>query len=81
LRDLPAGTVLRSYDIKRALMVRKGQTATMTLGQGQGFQVTVRVEAQRDGHMGEQIRLKNPDSGRLLSGVVTGPNAVRGLPN
>ena len=81
IRDLPAGTVLRSYDIKRALMVRKGQTALLTLGQGSGFQVTVRVEAQQDGYMGEQIRLKNTESGRLLSGVVTGPNAVRGLQN
>jgi len=41
----------------------------------------VGVEAQQDGHMGEQIRLKNTESGRLLSGVVTGPNAVRALQN
>ena len=80
-RDIPLGTVLRSYDIKRTLMVRKGQTAVMTVGQGTGFQVTVSVEAQQDGHMGEQIRLKNTESGRLLSGVVTGPNAVRSLKN
>lgn len=81
IRDLPAGTVLRSYDIKRSLMVRKGQTALMTVGQGAGFQITVRLEAQQDGYLGEQIRLRNPESGRLLSGVVTGPNAVRGLQN
>jgi flagella basal body P-ring formation protein FlgA len=81
IRDLPAGTVLRSYDIKRSLMVRKGQTALMTVGQSSGFQITVRLEAQQDGYLGEQIRLKNPESGRLLSGVVTGPNAVRGLQN
>lgn len=80
-RDLPAGTALRSYDIRRTLLVRKGQTALLTVGQGSGFQVTVRVEAMQDGFMGEQIRLKNTESGRLLSGVVTGPNAVRGLQN
>lgn len=81
IRDIPAGTVLRSYDIKRSLMVKKGQTALMTLGLAQGLQVSVRVEAQQDGHIGEQIRLKNTESGRLLSGVVTGPNAVRGIQN
>lgn len=81
IRDLPAGTVLRSYDIKRTLLVKKGQTALLTVGQGAGFQVTVRVEAQQDGYFGEQVRLKNTESGRLLSGVVTGPNAVRGLQN
>jgi flagella basal body P-ring formation protein FlgA len=81
MRDIPAGTVLRSYDIKRALMVKKGQNAMLTVGQGSGFVVRVGVEAQQDGHMGEQIRLKNTESGRLLSGVVTGPNAVRALQN
>jgi flagella basal body P-ring formation protein FlgA len=81
MRDIPAGTVLRSYDFKRALMVKKGQNAMLTVGQGSGFMVRVGVEAQQDGHMGEQIRLKNTESGRLLSGVVTGPNAVRALQN
>lgn len=80
-RDLPPGTALRSYDIKRALLVRKGQNAMLTVGQNTGFVVSVKVEAMQDGHLGEQIRLKNTESGRLLSGVVTGPNAVRGLVN
>jgi flagella basal body P-ring formation protein FlgA len=79
VRDLPAGTVLRSYDIRRSLMVRKGQSAMLTVGQNGSFQITVRVEAQQDGHLGEQIRLKNPESGRLISGVVTGPNSLKGL--
>jgi flagella basal body P-ring formation protein FlgA len=79
IRDIPAGTVLRSYDIKRTLLVRKGQAALLTVGPGSGFQITVRVEAQQDGHLGEQIRLKNTESGRLISGVVTGPNALKGL--
>jgi len=39
----------------------------------------VRVQAEQDGYKGEQIRLKNTESGRLISGVVTGPNALRGL--
>ena len=79
VRDIPAGTVLRSYDIKRSLMVKRGQSALLTVGQGAGFQVTVRVEAEQDGYLGEQIRLKNSESGRLISGVVTGPNTLKGL--
>lgn len=79
IRDISGGTVLRSYDIKRSLMVRRGQSALLTVGQGAGFQITVRVEAEQDGYLGEQIRLKNPESGRLISGVVTGPNALKGL--
>jgi flagella basal body P-ring formation protein FlgA len=79
VRDIPAGVALRSYDIKRSLMVRKGQLAMLTVGQGGGFQITVKVQAEQDGHLGEQIRLKNTESGRLISGVVTGPNALKGL--
>ncbi len=79
VRDVPAGVALRSYDIKRAILVKKGQMALLTVGQGAGFQISVRVEAQQDGTLGEQIRLKNAESGRFLTGVVTGPNALKGL--
>jgi flagella basal body P-ring formation protein FlgA len=37
------------------------------------------MEAMQDGRMGEQVKLKNPDSGKQVSGVVTGPNAAKGL--
>jgi len=79
VRDITAGQVLRSSDIRRAVLVKQGQSALMSVGQNSNFQITIRVEALQDGRMGEQIRLKNPDSGRLLTGTVTGPNAVRGL--
>lgn len=79
VRDIPAGTPLRSYDVRRAVLVKQGQLVMLTIGQGSGFAIVARVEALQDGRMGDQIRLKNPDSGRLLSGVVTGPNAAKGL--
>jgi len=79
VRDVPAGQVLRSSDIRRAVLVKQGQSALMSVGQNDSFRITVRVEALQDGRMGEQIRLKNPDSGRLITGTVTGPNTVRGL--
>ena len=79
IRDIQPGVPLRSYDVRRAVLVKQGQSVLLTVGQGSGFSITARVEALQDGKMGEQIRLKNPDSGRLLSGVVTGPNAARGL--
>ena len=79
VRDIPAGTALRSSDVRRALLVKQGQLVMLTIGQGSGFAIVARVEALQDGRLGDQIRLKNPESGRLLSGVVTGPNAARGL--
>jgi len=79
VRDVPAGVPLRSHDVRRALLVKMGQSVILTISQGSGFSITARVEALQDGRIGDQVRLRNPDSGRILSGVVTGPNTVRGL--
>jgi len=78
VRDVTAGTPLRSHDVRRAVLVKQGQSVLLTVTQGNGFSITARVDALQDGKMGDQIRLKNPESGRILSGVVTGPNTARG---
>jgi flagella basal body P-ring formation protein FlgA len=52
---------------------------TVAVGEGKGFVITVKAEAQQDGLLGDQIRLKNPESGRSLTAVVTGVNMARGL--
>lgn len=79
VRELPAGVPLRSYDLRRAVLIKMGQTVLLTVGQEGGFSITARVEAMQEGRMGDQVRLKNPESGRILIGVVTGPNTARGL--
>ena len=79
LRDLPANTPLRLQDLKASTMVKRGQQVTVAVGEGKGFLITVKAEAQQDGLLGEQIRLKNPESGRSLTAVVTGVNMARGL--
>lgn len=78
VRDLPAGVPLRQTDIRPAVLVRQGQPVTMTVGQGTGFTITVRLEALQDGRLGERVMLRNADSGRTISGVVTGMNAAKG---
>ena len=79
VRDVAAGVPLRSHDVRRAVLVKQGQLVVLTVTQSSGFSITARVEATQDGKMGDQIRLKNPESGRYITGVVTGPSAVRGL--
>ncbi|MFM6990331.1 MAG: flagellar basal body P-ring formation chaperone FlgA [Rhodoferax sp.] len=79
VREVQPGVPLHTYDLRRAVVIKQGQVVTLTVGQGNGFSITARVEAMQDGKIGEQIRLKNPESGRLLTGTVTGPNAARGL--
>jgi len=77
VRDLTPNTPLRSYDVKTAVLVKRGQEVQVTAGEGQGFSITMRAEALQDGGLGEQIRLKNVESGRSLFGVITGPNAAK----
>ncbi len=77
VRDIAAGTPLRSHDVRRATLVKQGQSVVLTVALSSGLSITARVDALQDGKMGDQVRLKNPESGRLISGIVTGPNAVR----
>jgi flagellar basal body P-ring formation protein FlgA len=77
MRDLVPGQIIRRQDIRPSVLVKKGQMVSLQVGQPDGFTITATVQALQNGRMGEQVRLKNPDSGRILSGVVSGLNAVR----
>ena len=77
VRDLLPNTPLRTYDVKNAVMVKRGQDVLVTASSGNGFLITVKAEAQQDGGFGETIRLKNMESGRSLSAEVTGPGAAK----
>ena len=79
VRDMPAGAPLKTHDIRRAVLVNMGQQVMLTVGNAPDVQIRVRAEALQDGRMGEQVKLKNTESGKSISGVVTGPNAVKGL--
>jgi len=78
LRDLPAGTPIRPSDIRPILLVKKGQMVTLSINGDNRFVISAQLEALQDGKLGEQVKLKNPESGRIVSGVVQGPNAVLG---
>ena len=79
LRDIAPGTPLRKTDLRPLVLVKRGQLVQLTVGKSSGFMVTAHVEALQDGRMGEQVKAKNPDSGRVLTGVVKGPNTLEGL--
>ncbi|MEY5028285.1 MAG: Flagella basal body P-ring formation protein FlgA precursor [Pseudomonadota bacterium] len=76
-RDVLSGKPLRGSDLRAALMVKRGQTVTLTLRQPSGFAVSAQVEALQDGRKGDSIRLKNRESGRILTGKVTGLNSLQ----
>jgi flagellar basal body P-ring formation protein FlgA len=72
-RDLAPNTPLRTFDLKNAILVKRGQEVTVTAGKGQGFLITIRAESLQDGGMGDLIKLKNSESGRTISAIVSGP--------
>jgi flagella basal body P-ring formation protein FlgA len=78
-RDIPAGQALRVSDIRRAVLVKQGQTVMLSIGNKSDFEISIRMEAMQDGRLGDQVKLRNPESGRQVSGIVTGPNAAKGL--
>lgn len=79
VRALRAGEPIRLSDVRAALMVKRGDMVLMSIGSPQTFEISVKAEAMQDGKMGEQIKLRNNESGRILSAIVTGRGTARGL--
>ena len=79
LHDMGSEQIIHSFDVKPSVMVKRGQEVTLVFGQGRGFTISVKTEALQDGIMGEQVKLKNVESGRIISGVVTGFSEAKGL--
>jgi len=77
-QEIPRGSALSSLNLRAAVLVKRGSMVMISAG-SQGFAISTRVQAMQDGRLGQQIRLKNPNSGRILSGVVIASNEVRAL--
>lgn len=73
-----AGEPIRASMIRPALMIKKGQTVMLSVARA-GIEINVQVEALEDAKLGDQVKLRNPDSGKSLAGVVVGRGAARAL--
>ena len=79
-RDLIPGIPIRLTDIRPARMIRQGQDVLLVIGDdASGFKVSVRVEALQDAKLGDKVQLKNRETNRVITGIVTGPNTAKGL--
>ncbi len=79
VRAVRAGEALRMSDLRQATLIRRGELVVMTVGSAATFQISVKAEALQDGKLGEQIRLRNTESGRTLSAIVTGKGQALGV--
>lgn len=77
-RTIRVGQRLHASDFVAADLVRKNETVRLTITRG-ALKITVETIALGNAKIGQQVLLKNPDSGKEIRGIVTGQNEARGL--
>lgn len=77
-RTIRAGQQLNANDFVAADLVRKNETVRLVITRG-ALEITVETIALENAKIGEQVLLKNPDSGKEIRGIVTGRHEARGL--
>jgi flagella basal body P-ring formation protein FlgA len=79
MRDVKAGEPIRQRDLKKAVLIKRNHVVQYLVSSTPGLQISVQLQSLDDGRIGDQIRLKNPDSGKVMSGLVVGRNMARSL--
>jgi flagella basal body P-ring formation protein FlgA len=75
-RVLTTGQPFRADDVRRPIVVTKGQTVTMQFT-APGVELSAMGRAMSEGGVGDTVTVQNPASYRMISGVVTAPGTVR----
>src|SRR5215831_16112783 len=75
-RMLAAGQPFRGDDVRRPIVITKGQTVTMEFD-APGVQLTAMGRAMSEGGIGDTVTIQNVASYRMISGIVTAPGTVR----
>lgn len=75
-RTLSAGQPFRGDDVRRPIVIIKGQTVTMEFD-APGVQLTAMGRAMSEGGIGDTVTVQNPVSYRMISAIVTAPGTVR----
>jgi flagella basal body P-ring formation protein FlgA len=75
-RTLSAGQPFRGDDLRRPIVITKGQTVTMQFVVP-GVELTAMGRAMSEGGVGDTVTIQNPVSYRMISGIVIAPGTVR----
>ena len=76
-RPLKEGDIVLQRDLRPSVLVKRGQVVTVSIQPAPGLVITARLEAQEDGRIGQSIRFRNPQSGRILNATVIGPGEAK----
>ena len=74
-RMLSAGQPFRGDDVRKPIVITKGETVTMQF-MVPGVELTAMGRAMSEGGMGDTVTIQNIASYRMISGTVTGPGTV-----
>lgn len=74
-RTIRRGAVISRSWLEPAPEVERGQTVQVEAVYG-GVRLSTTARAESSGRIGQQIRVKNPDSGRVFRAVVSGKSTV-----
>ena len=75
-RMLAAGQPFRADDVRRPIVITKGQTVTMQFIVP-GVELTAMGRAMSEGGVGDTVTIQNPVSYRMISAIVIAPGTVR----
>jgi flagellar basal body P-ring formation protein FlgA len=75
-RTLSAGQPFRGDDVRRPIVILKGQTVTMQFA-APGVELSAMGRAMSEGGIGDTVTVQNPVSYRMISATVIAPGTVR----
>ncbi|WP_374031947.1 flagellar basal body P-ring formation chaperone FlgA [Bdellovibrio bacteriovorus] len=75
-RSLPVGSTVWASDLKREPAAKKGQIVKALLGDD-SFEISVNMMAEDSGFVGDLIKVKNLETQKVLSGLVTEKGVVK----
>ena len=72
IKAIPAGKPLRAADLRSAVLIERGQPVVLAMERVPGLNISIKMTALEDGRFGEQIKLRNMESGKTTTGLVSG---------
>jgi flagella basal body P-ring formation protein FlgA len=76
VRNMPAGSVVRSSDVVAPRLVRRGEPVNIVVKSG-GLTISTQGRALASGGAGDLVRVVAASTNRTLDGIVDGSGAVR----
>lgn len=75
-RSLPVGSPIWKTDLQREPAAKRGQIVKALLG-AESFEISVNMQAEENGFLGDLIKVKNLDNKKILSGLIVEKGVVK----